>query len=81
MTGDVDPDRALRRSGARVGDRVFVTGTVGDAAAGLQLLTRGESDDFLLRRFCGQRRVCTRVCVWQVTQPLRSMYRTVCSAT
>lgn len=51
MTGDVDPDRALRRSGARVGDRVFVTGTVGDAAAGLQLLTRGESDDFLLRRF------------------------------
>lgn len=51
ITGDVDPDRALLRSGARVGDRIFVTGTVGDAAAGLQLLNRGETDDFLLRRF------------------------------
>jgi thiamine-monophosphate kinase len=51
ITGDVDPDRALLRSGARVGDRIFVTGTCGDAAAGLQLLSRGESDDFLLRRF------------------------------
>jgi len=51
ITGDVDPDRALLRSGARVGDRVFVTGTVGDAAAGLQLLNRGETDEFLLRRF------------------------------
>ena len=51
ITGDVDPDKALRRSGARVGDRVFVTGTFGDAAAGLQLINRGESDDFLLRRF------------------------------
>ena len=51
ITGDVDPEMALLRSGARVGDRIFVTGTLGDAAAGLQLINRGESDDFLLRRF------------------------------
>ena len=51
ITGEVDPDKALLRSGARVGDRIFVTGTFGDAAAGLQLINRGESDDFLLRRF------------------------------
>ena len=51
MTGEINPDMALLRSGAQVGDRVFVTGTLGDAAAGLQLINRGESDDFLLRRF------------------------------
>ena len=51
ITGDVDPEMALLRSGARVGDRIFVTGTLGDAAAGLQLINRGESNDFLLRRF------------------------------
>ena len=36
--GFVPPDRALRRDGARVGDLVFVTGTFGDAAAGLRCL-------------------------------------------
>lgn len=34
--GFVPPDRALRRVGAQVGDLVFVTGTLGDAAAGLR---------------------------------------------
>lgn len=36
--GFVPPDRALRRVGAQVGDVVFVTGTLGDAAAGLRCL-------------------------------------------
>jgi thiamine-monophosphate kinase len=36
MTGDIDTGNALLRSGANVGDSIFVTGTVGDAAAGLQ---------------------------------------------
>lgn len=39
--GFVSPDKALLRSGAHVGDAVLVTGTLGDAAAGLQLLQRG----------------------------------------
>jgi thiamine-monophosphate kinase len=40
--GDVATGRMLRRGGARDGDTVFVTGTIGDAALGLELL-RGKS--------------------------------------
>lgn len=36
--GDVATGRILRRSGARAGDTVFVTGTIGDAALGLAVL-------------------------------------------
>ena len=36
--GDVPTGRMLRRDGARDGDTVFVTGTIGDAAFGLEVL-------------------------------------------
>ncbi len=37
LIGEVEPDRITRRHGARLGDRVLVTGTLGDAAAALRL--------------------------------------------
>jgi len=51
ITGEVETGAALLRSGAKVGDAIFVTGTLGDAAAGLDLLQRGEPDEFLAQRF------------------------------
>jgi len=51
ITGDIAPGAALRRDGARVGETVYITGTVGDAAAGLELMSAGRQDDYLLSRF------------------------------
>lgn len=36
--GTIESGRTIRRAGARAGDRVFVSGTIGDAGAGLALL-------------------------------------------
>lgn len=38
LLGEVEPQCLLTRSGARVGDLVLVTGTVGDSGAGLELV-------------------------------------------
>jgi len=51
VTAEVEQDAALLRSGSIVGDTIFVTGTVGDAAAGLELMQREEHDEFLVGRF------------------------------
>ena len=41
VVGTVKPRQALTRSGARPGDELFVSGTIGSAAAGLRLLREG----------------------------------------
>ena len=41
VLGDVDVDKAVRRSGARAGDRVVLVGTLGGAAAALALSDAG----------------------------------------
>jgi thiamine-monophosphate kinase len=55
INGDIEPGRALRRDGARPGDGIYVSGTPGDAGAGLALLQQdtaaAEGRDYLVRRF------------------------------
>jgi thiamine-monophosphate kinase len=43
LTGQVPQGTALRRSGGRPGDQIWVSGTLGDAAQGLALRQAGES--------------------------------------
>ena len=51
MEGDLERGTALYRSGAESGDTVFVTGTLGDAAAGLEQFSEDARGDYLVRRF------------------------------
>ena len=43
LVGEVMEGKLLRRSGARAGDRILVTGYLGDAAAGLHLLSGSQA--------------------------------------
>src|SRR5262245_61603017 len=44
LTGTVKPRQVLKRSGARPGDHLYVSGTIGSAAAGLLLLRSGSTE-------------------------------------
>ena len=52
LLGHVAPGQALRRNGARAGDEIWVTGTIGDAALGLEarLGKRPDPTGFLTQR-------------------------------
>ncbi|MBT8086277.1 MAG: thiamine-phosphate kinase [Woeseia sp.] len=56
--GHVARGRCLQRSGCQPGDRIYLSGTPGDAAAGLACLQNGESQPYLVQRF---RRPAARV--------------------
>lgn len=49
--GEVAPDKALRRGGARVGDAICIGGVPGEAAAGLRSWQAGVRQGALVRRF------------------------------
>ena len=53
VLGTVPEGTAITRLGATPGDEIHVTGSLGDAARGLELLRAGEkSDNYLVARYC-----------------------------
>jgi thiamine-monophosphate kinase len=51
IIAEVEPGKALTRAGAKPGDEIYISGTVGDAAAGLELITAGAPNRDLSTRF------------------------------
>ena len=49
--GSVPIGGALRRNGAKIGDDIFVSGTLGDAALGLKLLQQSGGDEYIISRY------------------------------
>jgi len=54
IIGTVPPGQALHRRGARIGDEIWVSGSIGDAALGLRVLQGklpGDAEGFLAQRY------------------------------
>jgi thiamine-monophosphate kinase len=51
ISGEVAANDVLLRGGALAGDTIYVTGTLGDAGAGLSLFEAGTPDEYLVARF------------------------------
>lgn len=69
LMGYVERGRVLTRSGCRPGDVIYVSGTLGDAAAGLDGLVQGRSDAYLEQRL---RRPAARVALGQAVAGIAS---------
>ena len=52
LTGFVDVNKAMRRDAAKSNDKIYVTGCLGDAALGLELLNAHDLPDQAIRESC-----------------------------
>lgn len=74
VNGQVDKEKALCRNGAQVGDWIYVTGTLGDSALGLQIIQNKINASILNKNFLINRhyRPTPRVLVGQSISGLAS---------
>ena len=52
LTGFIDAEKTMRRDAAKPGDKIYVTGYLGDAALGLKLLKVLDLPDMKIRQTC-----------------------------